>query len=85
MAVNKESKARRWKWNAQVKPQVLWISERINNVTFRLELSYPMIAKGIHDTFYCSLCQEPSPPIDMDGQTQEYEVEEILVSRRYEG
>ena len=31
------------------------INKKINDVTFRLELLYPMIAKGIQDSFCCSL------------------------------
>lgn len=72
------------------------IVEKINDVTFRLELPYPMKAKGIHDSFHCSLLKpfvpdtfgrydEPLPPVQIQDGSVEYEVEAILDSKVIRG
>lgn len=69
------------------------ITEKINDVTFRLELPQPMLERKIHNAFHASLLKPykddsfqrnlpPPPPVQLaDGQT-EYEVEKILAFRR---
>lgn len=72
------------------------ILERITDVTFRLELSEPMKAKGIHNAFHVSLLKpfvkdkfsrddEPSPAVIFEDGHEEYEVEEILAHRTKRG
>ena len=72
------------------------ISEKINNVTFRLELSAPMKARGIHNTFHVSLLKPfvedpftrdpaPEPAVHFADGHVEYEVEEILSHRKRRG
>ena len=74
----------------------LEISEKINDVTFRLLLSEPMKLRRIHDTFHVSLLkpyvedtfgrnQDPPPPLQFADGHQEYEVEEILAHRKKHG
>ena len=69
------------------------IIKKNKNVTSRLELSYPMIAEGIHETFCCRLLNpfvpakferyhETFPPIQLYEQAQKYEVEETLDSQK---
>ena len=70
------------------------ITEAINKVTFRLDLSQPMIAKGIHNAFHASLLvpyhqdklfnriKKPPPPLRIADDHEEYEVEKILSHRR---
>ena len=71
------------------------ITKRINDVAFKLELSEPMKARGIHDTFHCSLLKpynpdtfgrydKPLPPIQIQDGI-EYEVEAILDSKLIRG
>ena len=70
--------------------------EKINDVTFRLEISQPMKVKKIHDAFHVSLLrpyfedkfsrtQEPLPPTVIEDGTPEYEVEAILATKRIRG
>ena len=72
------------------------ITQKINQVTFRLKLSDPMKAKGIHDAFHVSLLkpyvedtfsrtEEPSPAVKFKDGHEEYEVEEILATKRIRG
>ena len=69
------------------------ITEKINDVTFRLGLSEPMKARRIHDTFHVNLLKPfvsdqfgrdpgPEPPIEFPDGHQEYEVEKILSHRK---
>ena len=68
------------------------IIEKVTNVSFRLELSEPMKAKGIHNTFHVSLLKpfhedkfdrydSPLPPVNIEDGVEFYEVEAILSSR----
>lgn len=72
------------------------ITEKINEVTFRLALSDPMKAKGIHDAFHASLLKpynedtfdrydNPLPPVLLKDASEEYEVEKILSTKRIRG
>ena len=72
------------------------IIEKINNVSFRLELSEPMKARGIHDVFHCSLFKpyipdeygrydRPLPLVNIQERIEEYEVEAILDSKKIRG
>lgn len=73
------------------------ISEKINDVTFRLDLSQPMIDRKIHNAFHSSLLkpytedifersQPPPPPIKLkDSDIEEYEIEKILAKKRIRG
>jgi hypothetical protein len=70
------------------------IIEVINDVTFRLDLSPPLLSRGIHNTFHASLLRPyhrdntynrsaaPPPPVSFDDGHVEYEVERILSVRR---
>ena len=72
------------------------IIEQVTNVSFRLELSEPMKAKGIHNTFHVSLLKpfyedkfdrydHPLPPINIEDGVEFFEVEAILASRTRRG
>ena len=72
------------------------ITEQINPVTFRLELSQPLKSHGIHNAFHSSLLvpykpdlfeRNPKPlvPLLFDDGHEEYEVESILTHRRRRG
>ena len=72
------------------------ITEKINEATFRLDLSEPMKTKGIHDAFHVSLLKPfiedsfdrydpPLPPVSLRNDTEEYEVEKILSTKRIRG
>lgn len=72
------------------------ISEKINEVTFRLDLSETMKARGIHDAFHSSLLKpfiddkyglydDPLPPVNIQDGIEEYEVESILDSKKIRG
>ena len=72
------------------------IMHRINEVTFRLDLSEPMKAKKIHNAFHVSLLrpftpdefertEPPPPPLQFEDQHEEFEVESILAYRKYRG
>ena len=72
------------------------IKEKINNVTFRLEISAPMKARRIHDAFHVSLLKpfaedpfqrdpQPEPAITITDGHDEYEVEQILAHRKRRG
>lgn len=72
------------------------IQEMITKVTAKLNLSEPMRAKGIHDTFHVSLLKpyvadtfnrhpEKDPPVRYADGHEEYEVEEILNHRKKRG
>ena len=72
------------------------IIEKINDVTFRIDLSEPMKARRIHDTFHVSLLKPfvedpfardpaPEPAIEFPDGHQEYEVEAILAHRKRRG
>ena len=69
------------------------ILKKITPVSFKLGLSEPMLAKGMHDTFHTSLLQPfirdrfnrepgPQPAIKLEDGTEEYEVEKILDKKR---
>ena len=68
------------------------IIEKVTNVSFRLELSEPMKARGIHNTFHVSLLKPfledkfdrydpPLPPVNIEDGVEFYEVETVLSSR----
>ena len=72
------------------------ILKQINDVTFKLELSDPMKARGVHDAFHCSLLKpyvpdkfgrydKPLPPVKIQDGLEEYEVEAILDSKMIRG
>ena len=72
------------------------ITEKVNEVTYRLNLSQPMIDRGIHNAFHASLLKpytedkfrrqvQPPPPLRLDDGTEEYEVEKILGTRKNRG
>ena len=72
------------------------ITQKINDVTFRLKLSEPMIARRIHDTFHVSLLkpfkddlferyESPLPPVHIQDGIEEYEVEKILATKKIRG
>ena len=72
------------------------ITEQINPVTFRLELSQPLKSHGIHNAFHSSRLvpykpdlfeRNPKPlvPLLFDDGHEEYEVESILTHRRRRG
>lgn len=72
------------------------ILEKVNEVTVKLELSQPMIDRGIHNAFHVSLLREfhddkferekpPPPAIEFDDGHVEYEVERILNHKRKRG
>ena len=72
------------------------IKEKISEVTFRLALSEPMKARGIHDAFHVSLLKPfvedtfqrdpaPEPAVHFADGHQEYEVEAILSHRKRRG
>ena len=72
------------------------IIEKINEVTFRLALSEPIKARGIHYVFHCSLFEQFVPdqygrydrtfrPVDIQDGIEECEVETILDSRKIGG
>ena len=69
------------------------IVKQVTPVTFGLELPQSMLSKGIHDSFHVSLLQpykhdrfdrdpDPPPPIKLEDETLEYEVEKILDRKR---
>jgi len=69
------------------------ITEKINEVTFRLNLPQPMIDRKIHNAFHSSLLKPyvedtferkpvPPPPIKLSTNSDEYEVERILHHRK---
>jgi len=73
------------------------ITEKINDVTYRLDLSVPMLARGIHNAFHAKLLRpyHPDtafdrspvvpPPVQFpDGHT-EYEVDKIVRYRLHRG
>jgi RNase H-like domain found in reverse transcriptase/Reverse transcriptase (RNA-dependent DNA polymerase)/Integrase zinc binding domain/Retroviral aspartyl protease/Chromo (CHRromatin Organisation MOdifier) domain len=73
------------------------IQTRINEVTYRLELSAPMLARGIHNAFHAKLLRPyhpdtqfdrtpvvPTPVQFPDGHT-EYEVDQIIRFRLHRG
>ena len=70
------------------------ITKKINDVTFSLKLSEPMIARGIHNAFHVSLLRPyktdefereapPPPPLKFNDNHEEYEVESILSHRKH--
>ena len=70
--------------------------EMISNVTAKIDLSEPMKAKDIHNTFDVSLLKpyiadsfdtypEKSPPVRCSNGHEEYEVEEIVKHRKKRG
>ena len=72
------------------------VTEKITDVTFRLELSEPMKARGIHDAFHVSLLKpfkpdkfnrydKPLPPVRIEDGVEFYEVEKILSSKKIRG
>ena len=72
------------------------IAEKINEVTFRLNLSEPMKARKIHDAFHTSLLKpyvpdkfgrydKPLPPVNIQDGEEEYEVEAILEAKKIRG
>ena len=72
------------------------IVEKVTDVTFRLELSEPMRAKGIHDAFHVSLLkpfkedkfnryEKPLPPVFIEDGQEHYEVEKILDAKKIRG
>ena len=72
------------------------ITEKISDVTYRLELPDPMKAKVIHNAFLVRLLKpfvedifgrydKPLPPIKMDDGHVEYEVEQILAKKKVRG
>ena len=72
------------------------ITKKINEVTFKLDISYPMRLKGIHDVFHCSLLKpyvqdqfgrydKPLPPVYIQDGPLEYEVETILDTKKIRG
>ena len=72
------------------------ISAKINDVTYRLDLSHAMKAKGIHDAFHVSLLRPyredkfdrfdtPLPPVHIENGVEEYEVEAILATKKKRG
>ena len=72
------------------------IKEKITDVTFRLQLSEPMKARGIHDAFHVSLLKpfkpdkfnrydKPLPPVHIEDGDEYYEVEAILASKKVRG
>jgi hypothetical protein len=73
------------------------ITAKINDVTYRLDLSVPMLARGIHNAFHAKLLRPyhpdtaferppvAPPPIQFpDGHT-EYEVEKLIRYRLHRG
>ena len=70
------------------------ITEKINPVTFRLELSKPMLDRGIHNAFHAKLLVpyvsdevfnrkiSPAPPLQFSDGHVEYEFEKILRHRK---
>lgn len=69
------------------------ITKCINNVIYHLDLSQPMIDRGIHNAFHASLLKPyheddfnrqlpPPPPLQFQDGHAEYEVEKILNHRR---
>ena len=67
--------------------------KKINEDTFRLNLSEPMKIRGVHDVFHCSLLRpfipdkygrhdEGLPPVKFIDGSEEYEVESILDSNK---
>ena len=70
------------------------ISEQINPVTFRLELSQPLLNRHIHNAFHSSPLvpynaptepsrnKNPPPPVHFSDNHEEYEIEYILNHRR---
>ena len=73
------------------------ITEKINDVTYRLDLSVPMLARGIHNAFHAKLLRPyhpdtafdrtpvAPPPVQFpDGHT-EYEVDKIIRYRLHRG
>ena len=72
------------------------IKKFITDVTVKLDISEPMKAKKIHDSFHVSLLKPyiwdsfkrnpaPLPPLHLRDGHEEYEVEEILAERRKYG
>lgn len=69
------------------------ITENINDVTFRLDLSQPMMQRGIHSAFHASSLKPyvedkfnrkspPPPPEKVDDSDHEYyEIEKILAKK----
>ena len=72
------------------------ITEDINGVTYRLNLSQPMIDRGIHNAFHASLLKRyfpdefdreipAPPPVQFQDGHEEYEVEAILRHKKIRG
>lgn len=73
------------------------ITENINHVTFRLDLSQPMIERGIHNAFHASLLKpyvedkfnrnNPPPPPEKfnDSEHEFYEIEKVLAKKKIRG
>lgn len=72
------------------------ITEKINAVTFRLNLPQPLINKKIHNAFHSSLLkpfaedlfersEKPQPAIQLEDGSMEYEVEKIVSQRLRHG
>ena len=72
------------------------ILKQITPVTFKLNLSQPMIAKEIHESFHTSLLQPlhedkfgrgsiPRPQIKLEDGFIEYEVEQVLSKKKKRG
>ena len=72
------------------------ITEKINDVTFRLDLSKPMLKRGVHNAFHVNLFRpfvpdefdrhpKPPPPLQFEDSHKEFEVESILSHRKYRG
>ncbi len=72
------------------------ISEKITDVTYRLDLSEPMKARGIHNAFHVSLLkpfkpdkfnryEKPLPPVRVEDGDEFYEVQELLATKKIRG
>ena len=72
------------------------IVEKITDVTFRLDLSEPMKARGIHDAFHVNLLkpfkednfdryEKPLPPVFIENGDEHYEVDKILATKKIRG
>ena len=72
------------------------ITDKINEVTYRLDLSHAMKVKGIHDAFHVSLLRPykqdkfdrfdtPLPPVHIENGVEEYEAEAILATKKKRG
>ena len=73
------------------------ITEKVNDVTFRLDLSQPMLDRKIHNAFHSSLLKPyienefhknsspPPPELFADSEFEEYEIEKILAKKKIRG